>query len=70
MELDILPSNNFRFLIGISSKYTKYTTDISTVAPQNFIKFLHQKVGVLRLSNDAFFMVFHGLYFFYYIVAN
>ena len=31
------------------------TTDISTVAPENFIKFLHQKAEVLNaFSNNAF----------------
>ena len=29
--------------------YSCYTADISTVAPQNFIKFLHQKAEVLIL---------------------
>ena len=29
--------------------YYRYTTDISTVAPQNFVRFFHEKAEVLRL---------------------
>ena len=36
------------FLLN-AQDYNCYTNDIPTVAPQNFIKFLHQRVEVSRL---------------------
>ena len=50
------------FLLN-AQDYNCYTTDISTVSPQTFIKFLHQKAEVLRLLVIVHFtVVFYGLY--------
>ena len=55
----------FNFFLN-TQDYNSYTTDISTVAPKNFLKFLYQRVEVFRLLVIMHFYGFLWVYFLLY----